>query len=100
MSDKEETHSKGSKTKEKHDTGIKHDGRFYKFVKKHFLHRKSGSTNVQEIHIVPEGDELRWARRSAGSGTSRLSDITTTSTECRRMEVVNDLADEYLPEAI
>ena len=79
----------------------KHDGRFYKFVKKHFLHRKSGSTNVHEIHILPEGDELRWARRerSAGSGTSRLSEVTT-STECGRMEVVNDLADEYLPESV
>lgn len=98
MSDSE-NNSNGNKKKDKHEKGAKKDGRFYKFVKKHFLQRKSGPTTVQEIHIVPEGDELRWARRSAGSGTSRSSE-ETTSTEGDRLEVVHDMADEYLPEAV
>ena len=54
---------------------------------------------MQEIHIVPEGDELRWARRSAGSAASRSSEETTSS-ESDRLEVVHDMADEYIPEAV
>lgn len=73
----------------------KKDGRFYKFVKRHFLQRKQGANDVREIHIVPEGDDLKWARRSAGSAASRSSDETTSSKE-DRLKVVYDMAEEYI----
>lgn len=75
----------------------KKDGRLYKFVKKHFLQRRNSSNDVQEIRIVPEGDELKWARRSAGSAASRSSNETTGS-DVERLEVVHDMAEEYVPE--
>lgn len=101
--DVEEAHTSDSTDSsmedKKKNKGAKKDGRFYKFVKKHFLQRKGGPTNVQEIHILPEGDELRWARRSGGSAASRSSEETTGS-ESDRLEVVHDMAEEYLPEVI
>lgn len=73
----------------------KKDGRFYKFVKKHILHRKNTSNDVKEIQILPDGDELRWARRSAGSAASRSSNGTSGS-ETDKLEVVHDMAEEYM----
>lgn len=73
----------------------KKDGRFYKFVKKHILQRKATSNEVQEIHIVPDGDEFLWARRSAGSAASRSSNGTSSS-EGEKLEVVHDMAEEYI----
>ncbi|XP_060551330.1 uncharacterized protein LOC132712914 isoform X2 [Ruditapes philippinarum] len=75
----------------------KKDGRFYKFVKKHFLQRRNTSNDVKEIRIVPDGDEFKWARRSAGSAASRSSNETTSS-DGDRLEVVHDMAEEYTPE--
>lgn len=75
----------------------KKDGRLYKFVKKHFLQRKNSSNDVQEICILPDGDDLKWARRSAGSAASRSSHETTGS-DAERLEVVHDMAEEYVPE--
>ena len=74
---------------------VKKDGRFYKFVKKHILQRKTHSNDVQEIHIVPDGEEFRWARRSAGSAASRSSNGTSSS-EGDRLETVHDMAEEYV----
>ncbi|KAL4222759.1 hypothetical protein ACF0H5_018800 [Mactra antiquata] len=85
---------KKSKKKQK---GEKKDGRFYKFVKRHFLHRRGNSNNVQQISIVPDGDEFKWARRSAGSAASRSSNETTGS-DSDRLEVVHDMAEEYIPD--
>lgn len=72
------------------------DGRLYKFVKKHFL-RTSGSNEVKEISIIPDGDELKWARRSGGSAASRSSNETSGS-EGERLTVVHDMAEEYIQE--
>jgi len=63
-------------------------------VKKHFLQRKSSSNDVKEIHIVPDGDELKWARRSGGSAASRSS-TDTSGSEGTRLEIVHDMAEEY-----
>lgn len=84
-------------SKSKKQKREKKDGRFYKFVKKHFLQRRNTSNDVQEIRIVPDGDEFKWARRSAGSAASRSSNETTSS-EGDRLEVVHDMAEEYIPE--
>lgn len=63
-------------------------------MKKHFLQRKSSSNDVKEIHIVPDGDELKWARRSGGSAASRSS-TDTSGSEGTRLEIVHDMAEEY-----
>ncbi|XP_045169219.1 uncharacterized protein LOC123531963 isoform X2 [Mercenaria mercenaria] len=86
----DESRSKKQKSEKK-------DGRFYKFVKRHFLQRKNSSNDVKEIRIVPDGDEFKWARRSAGSAASRSSNETTSS-DGDRLEVVHDMAEEYIPE--
>lgn len=78
----------------KSDKKEKKDGRFYKFVKKHILQRKNSSNDVKEIHIIPDGDELKWARRSAGSAASRSSNGTSSS-DGDKLEVVHDMAEEY-----
>ncbi|XP_052783163.1 uncharacterized protein LOC128219393 [Mya arenaria] len=77
----------------------KNDGRLYKFVKKHILQRKGLSNDVKEIHIVPDGDEFKWARRSGGSAASRSS-TGTSGSEGDRLEVVHDMAEEYTQEAV
>ncbi|KAH3795987.1 uncharacterized protein LOC127838899 [Dreissena polymorpha] len=77
----------------------KKDGKFFKFVKKHFLQRKGSSNDVKEIHLVPEGEELKWASRSAGSAQSRSSSDTTGS-EGDKMKVVHDMAEEYIQEDV
>ncbi|WAQ94663.1 hypothetical protein MAR_007134 [Mya arenaria] len=77
----------------------KKDGRLYKFVKKHILQRKGSSNDVKEIHIVPDGDEFKWARRSGGSAASRSS-TGTSGSEGDRLEVVHDMAEEYTQEAV
>lgn len=44
---------------------------------------------------MPDGDEFMWARRSAGSAASRSSNGTSSS-ESDKLEVVHDMAEEYV----
>ncbi|XP_053373487.1 uncharacterized protein LOC123531963 isoform X1 [Mercenaria mercenaria] len=97
MESVETRESMEDESRSKKQKSEKKDGRFYKFVKRHFLQRKNSSNDVKEIRIVPDGDEFKWARRSAGSAASRSSNETTSS-DGDRLEVVHDMAEEYIPE--
>ncbi|XP_041367466.1 uncharacterized protein LOC121382055 isoform X2 [Gigantopelta aegis] len=70
-----------------------------KYIKRKIKGRKGEKqTEVKTIHIVPDDDEAKWARRSANSAASRTSTDTaysSCSTESRDndgIEVVHDMA--------
>ncbi|KAK3588033.1 hypothetical protein CHS0354_012079 [Potamilus streckersoni] len=76
-------------------------GRFYRFVRKHFLGRgREKKTQVKEISILPEGEEFRWASRSASSSAASRTSVETNSSTNSNIEVVHDMDEENTLEAL
>lgn len=96
--DMEDTSSVQSGSDDKKAKRSKKDGRFYKFVKRHFLQRRKTGNDVKEICIIPDDEEFRWARRSAGSAASRSSEETLPNSTDSQVKVVHDMAEEYVPD--
>jgi len=76
--------------------------RFYRFVKKHILHRKKDTT-VKNINILPEDYHTTWALRSASSAASRSSvdsassmDSTCSGGRNSGLEIVHDMEHEIV----
>ncbi|KAL3831777.1 hypothetical protein ACJMK2_023484 [Sinanodonta woodiana] len=79
----------------------KDTGMFYRFVRKHFLGRgREKKTEVKEISILPEGEELRWASRMSSSSAASRSSIKTNSSINSNIEVVHDMDQENTLEAL
>ncbi|XP_046555621.1 uncharacterized protein LOC124264887 isoform X1 [Haliotis rubra] len=74
--------------------------KMFRYMKKKLrAKRRGGETEVKAIHIVPDDDESKWARRSASSAASRTSTDTACSNSSREdssLQVVHDMAEDVI----
>ncbi|XP_071101868.1 uncharacterized protein [Haliotis cracherodii] len=72
----------------------------FRYMKKKLrTKRRNGETEVKAIHLVPDDDERKWARRSASSAASRTSTDTACSNSSREdssLQVVHDMAEDVI----